>query len=149
MEVIIGVEIPTDHRLIMIQRKHRSVWSIRTVWSESLLCAQWVAKGSNYLHADSKDSDQTVRMPRLSRVFASRTSFCWFCSALTHILWYSLEQLSDWLIVLGFNKMSTLVGHFVLSPREREKRDRRDSIGDERERQEERGTGMKVKKKKK
>ena len=31
------------------------------------------------------------------------------------------------LIVLGF------VGHFVLSPREREKRDRRDSRGDERE----------------
>ena len=31
------------------------------------------------------------------------------------------------LIVLGFNVMSTLVGHFVLSPREREKRDRRDS----------------------
>ena len=37
------------------------------------------------------------------------------------------------LIVLGFNDMSTLVGHFVLSPREREKRDRRDSSGDERE----------------
>ena len=35
------------------------------------------------------------------------------------------------MIVLGFNDMSTLVGHFVSSPREREKRDRRD----ERERQ--------------
>ena len=35
--------------------------------------------------------------------------------------------------VLGFNDMSTLVGHFVSSPREREKRDRRDSSGDERE----------------
>ena len=30
------------------------------------------------------------------------------------------------LIVLGFNDMSTLVGHFVSSPREREKRDRVD-----------------------
>ena len=38
-----------------------------------------------------------------------------------------------WLIVLGFNDTSTLVGHFVSSPREREKRDRRDSRGDERE----------------
>ena len=38
------------------------------------------------------------------------------------------------LIVLGFNDTSALVGHFVLSPREREKRDRRDSRGDERER---------------
>ena len=28
--------------------------------------------------------------------------------------------------MLGFNDMSNLVGHFVSSPREREKRDRRD-----------------------
>ena len=35
-------------------------------------------------------------------------------------------------IELGFNDMSTLVGHFVSSPREREKSDRRDSR-DERE----------------
>ena len=39
----------------------------------------------------------------------------------------------DWLIVLGFNDTSTLEGHFVSSPREREKRDRRESRGDERE----------------
>ena len=38
-------------------------------------------------------------------------------------------------IVLGFNDTSTLVGHFVSSPREREKRDRRDSRRDEREEQ--------------
>ena len=37
------------------------------------------------------------------------------------------------LIELEFNDMSTLVGHFVLSPREREKKDRRDSREDERE----------------
>ena len=36
------------------------------------------------------------------------------------------------LIELGFNDTSTFLGHFVLSPREREKRDRRDR-GDERE----------------
>ena len=54
------------------------------------------------------------------------------------------------LIVLGFNDTSTLEGHFVSSPREREKRDRRESRGDDRERdREERGTGMKVKKQKK
>ena len=39
----------------------------------------------------------------------------------------------DWLIVLGFNDTSTLEGHFVSSPRDREKRDRRESRGDERE----------------
>ena len=37
------------------------------------------------------------------------------------------------LIVLGFNDRSTLEGHFVSSPREREKRNRRESRGDERE----------------
>ena len=37
------------------------------------------------------------------------------------------------LIELGFNDTSTLVGHFVSSPREREKTDRRDSRRDERE----------------
>ena len=37
------------------------------------------------------------------------------------------------LLVLGLNDTSALVGHFVSSPREREKRDRRGSRGDERE----------------
>ena len=36
---------------------------------------------------------------------------------------------------VGFNDTSTLVGHFVSSPREREKRDRRDNRGDERKEQ--------------
>ena len=35
--------------------------------------------------------------------------------------------------MLGFNDASTLVYHFVSSPREREKRDRRDGRGDERD----------------
>ena len=35
--------------------------------------------------------------------------------------------------MMGFSQTSTLVGHFVLSPRAREKRDRRDSRGSERE----------------
>ena len=35
--------------------------------------------------------------------------------------------------MMGFNDTSTIVGPFVSSPREREKRDRRDSRGDERE----------------
>ena len=37
------------------------------------------------------------------------------------------------LIEFGFNDTSSLVGHFVSSPREKEKRDRRDCRGDERE----------------
>ena len=46
---------------------------IRPVWSESLLCPEWVAKGPSFLHADSQDSDQTGRMPRLIWVFAGHT----------------------------------------------------------------------------
>ena len=50
------------------------------------------------------------------------------------ILWSAKGiWLIDWLIELGFNDTSTLVGHFVSSPRERVKKDRRDSRGDERE----------------
>ena len=44
-----------------------------------------------------------------------------------------LQLRKEILIVLGFNDTSTLVDHFVLSPREREKRGRRDSRRDERE----------------
>ena len=49
--------------------------------------------------------------------------------------------------MLGFNDMSTLVGHFVSSPREKEKREEIEGMK-ERNR-EERGTGIKVKKQKK
>ena len=47
---------------------------IRPVWPESSLCVQWVAKDPSFLHADSEDSDQTGRMPRLIWVFAGRTA---------------------------------------------------------------------------
>ena len=48
------------------------------------------------------------------------------------------------LVVLGFNNKSTLVGHFVSSPREREKREEIVEEMKERDR-EESGTGMEVK----
>ena len=54
-------------------RKTQISLGIRPVWSESLLCAQWVAKGSMLLQADSEDSDQIGRMHRLIWVFAGRT----------------------------------------------------------------------------
>ena len=50
--------------------------------------------------------------------------------------------------MLGFNDMSTLVAHFVSSPREREKIEEIVEEMKERNR-EERGTGMKGKKQKK
>ena len=47
--------------------------SICPVWLESLLWAQCAAKDPNFLHADSEDSDQIGRMPRLIWVFAEYT----------------------------------------------------------------------------
>ena len=39
--------------------------SVRPAKTQISLCAQWVAMGPGFLHADSEDSDQTGRMPRL------------------------------------------------------------------------------------
>ena len=51
------------------QRRLRWAWASAQS-DQSSLCAQWIAKDSSFLHADSKDSDQTERMPRLIWVFA-------------------------------------------------------------------------------
>ena len=52
-------------------------WRLRSAWasaqSDHSLCAQWIAKDPDFLRADSEDSDQTGRMPRLIWVFAGRT----------------------------------------------------------------------------
>ena len=86
---------------------------IHPVRSESSLCAQWVAKDSSFLHADSEDSDQTGRMPRLILVFAGRT--CHFVgfvmrrlSSSSHSWWTSI--LADWTI--PFPILEYLV-HFI------------------------------------
>ena len=54
--------------------KNKISLGIRPVWWESSQCAQWVAKDLSFLHADSEDSDQTGRMPRLIWVFAGHTA---------------------------------------------------------------------------
>ena len=61
------------NKMTMRPAKTQISLGITPVWSESSLCTQWVAKDPNFLHADSKDSDQTGRMPRLIWVFAERT----------------------------------------------------------------------------
>ena len=43
--------------------------------------------------AHSVDSDQTGWMPRLVRVFAGNTSFCWFCCAAAQIACFSIWYL--------------------------------------------------------
>ena len=70
---------------------------IRPVWSESSLCAQWIAKGPIFLHADSEDSDQTGRMPRLIWVFAMHTVtlLILLCRGLFIVVLYAFD-LSTW-----------------------------------------------------
>ena len=50
---------------------------IDPVWSDSSLCALWVAKDSDLFQADSKGSNQTGRIP------------CWFCCTLSQ---FSLKE---------------------------------------------------------
>ena len=49
------------------------------------MCPQSVAKDLSFLHADSEDSDQTGRMPRLVCLHWAHRPFCWFCHAVAHM----------------------------------------------------------------
>ena len=56
------------------------------VWSEFLLCAQWVAKDPRFLHADNEDwSDWVDAQADLCLRWAYR-SFCWFCHSAAQLL---------------------------------------------------------------
>ena len=67
-----------SHKMSVRPAKTQISLGIRPAWSESLLCVQWVAKDPRFLHADSEDSDQTGRMPRLIWVLAGRSHFVCF-----------------------------------------------------------------------
>ena len=71
----ITFEPPQDktNQMTVCPAKTRISLGICSVWSESSLCTQWVAKDPSFPHADSENSDQTGRMPRLIWVFAGRT----------------------------------------------------------------------------
>ena len=68
-------EPPHDktNKMTVCPAKTRISLGIHPVWSEPLLCTQWVAKDQSFLHVDSEDSDQIGRMPRLICVFAEST----------------------------------------------------------------------------
>ena len=81
------------------QRRLRSAW-VSTQSDQSLRCALNRSKDPSFLHADSKDSDQTGRIPRLIWVFAGRT--CHFVGFFTRrliiknkpILWNQIYVIS-------------------------------------------------------
>ena len=74
------------------QRRLISAWTYAQP-DQSSLCAQWVAKGPRFLHADSEDSDQTGRMLRLIWVFAGRTG---------HFVGFVIRRLIFWQLALAY-----------------------------------------------
>ena len=73
-------EPPHDktHRMTVRPAKTQINLGIRPVWSESSLCAQWVAKDTSFLHVDSEDwSDWGDAQADLSLRWA-HMPFCWF-----------------------------------------------------------------------
>ena len=70
-----GYEPPLDktNKVTKSLAKTQISLGICQVWLASSLCTQWVAKDPSFLHADSKDSDQTGWMPRLILVFTGLT----------------------------------------------------------------------------
>ena len=72
---------------------------IRPVWSESSLCAQWVAKDPSFLHADSEDWLDWANAEYSLGV----QSFCCFCHEAAHMC------------VSGFNSEKARYGRSALS----------------------------------
>ena len=85
------------------------ILGIHPAWSESSLCAQWIAKDPSFLHADSEDSGQNGQIPRLIWVFAGRT--CHFVGFVTRRLkWgYAINQIKNNLTLWYLKKASAVV----------------------------------------
>ena len=62
---------------VCAQRRLGSAWASAQS-DQSSLCAQWLAKDPSFLHADSENSDQTGRMPRLISLRWAHTHFVGF-----------------------------------------------------------------------
>ena len=65
---------------------------IHTVWSESSLCSQWVAKDPSFLQTDSEVSDQTGWMPRPIWLFTGCT--CHFVGfVMRWLIWWNMKKM--------------------------------------------------------
>ena len=71
---------------------------IRAVWSKSSMDAFSTAKDAMFLHAYNEESDQTVRMRRLIRVFVGRTFQNVRFLILPCFYW---GKISGWLVFFG------------------------------------------------
>ena len=62
-----------------------------------------ISLGIRFLHADSEDSDQTGRMPRLICRHWAHMPFCWFCHEAAQLCFRALV----WLLSDKLNKVSS------------------------------------------
>ena len=94
------------------------------------LCAHWVAKDPSFLHANSKDSDQTGQMPSLIWVFAGCT--CHFVGfvmrRLIHVFGLSFQTFNSISVILSWwtppqnriqNKTNWTTWHSLIQTRSR------------------------------
>ena len=101
MRLILGKVVPCHlsrdmtkpTKWVCAQRRLRSAWASRTVWSESSLCAQWVAKDPSFLHADSEDwSDWAEAQADLSLRWAHSHFISFVMSRLIYCLMWIRER---------------------------------------------------------
>ena len=106
-------ELPHDKTNKMSVRPAKTQISlgIRPGWSESFLCAQWVAKDLMFLHVDSEDSDQAGQMPRLIRVFAGCTAILLVlsCRGSFQSVKLTFKSHKNSIIMLNWNKICIII----------------------------------------
>ena len=66
--------------------------SLSLISSDTSMCAKRAAYDLKYFHADSKDSAQTRRMPRLIRIFVGR--LCYLVGFVLSRLKYTYDDVS-------------------------------------------------------
>ena len=88
-------------------RRLRSAWAFMQT-DQSSLCAEWVVKDPSFLHAYSKDSNQTGQMPRLIWVFFGSTCIFLVLSCSGHIyqlLSQLFEPCHEIMVLFVFHKL--------------------------------------------
>ena len=88
---------------------------IRLVWSESSLCANWVAKDLSFFPTDSEGSDQTGRMPRLRLIWVLAGRTCHFVGFVVLWLIFTLDFALRYIDKLWISRWVLSSTHLVSS----------------------------------
>ena len=94
---ILSPDMTKPTKWLCAQRRLRSAWAF-TQSDQSSLRTQPIAKDLSFLHADSEDSDQTGRSPRLGRSICF-SCICMFILHVSPFVFLVLAVIFDWSIV--------------------------------------------------